>query len=54
MSKKEKFDQLYNDQIARFEKRENEKKLFKEKVKELVESGIPRILAISYAKHGMQ
>lgn len=52
MNSQEKFDKLYNQQMDKFSKEENEKKIYRQKVKELVSSGIPRILAISYAKHG--
>lgn len=47
-----KFEFMLQEQSARFERQEQEKRLFKAKVQEYVSQGIPKLLATSYAKHG--
>ena len=48
----EKHATAMEQQAERFARQEEEKRLFKAKVQQYVSQGIPKLLAISYAKHG--
>jgi hypothetical protein len=48
----EKHATAMEQQAERFARKEEEKRLFKAKVQQYVSQGIPKLLAISYAKHG--
>lgn len=49
----QKFEKLLLAQREKFAQQEAEKLRFKNKVKEYIAQGYPRIIALSYAKHGI-
>jgi len=53
MTTQQKFEKLLVAQRERFAQQEAEKIRFKNKVKEYITQGYPRIIAMSYAKHGI-
>ena len=47
-----KFEHLRNAQMEKLAREDEAKRILKEREKEYIRQGIPRLLAISYAKHG--